>query len=79
MATAPDGTKVPVSLVYQKTLSKDGSAPLYLTAYGSYGIPSNVDVLVEPASACSIAASSTRWPTSAAAAISASPGTTRAG
>jgi oligopeptidase B len=42
MATAPDGTKVPVSLVYLKTLVKDGTAPIYLTAYGSYGISSNV-------------------------------------
>ena len=42
MATAPDGTKVPVSLVYRKTLVKDGTAPIYLTAYGSYGISSNV-------------------------------------
>jgi oligopeptidase B len=42
MATAPDGTKVPVSLVYLKTLVKNGSNPIYLTAYGSYGISSNV-------------------------------------
>ena len=42
MATAPDGTKVPVSLVYLKTLVKNGSNPIYLTAYGSYGLPNNV-------------------------------------
>ena len=42
MATAADGTKVPISLVYLKTLVRDGSHPIYLTAYGSYGIPSNV-------------------------------------
>ena len=42
MATAPDGTKVPVSLVYLKTLAKNGTNPIYLTAYGSYGLPSNV-------------------------------------
>ena len=37
-ATATDGTKVPVSLAYKKTLVKsDGSNPLYLYAYGSYG------------------------------------------
>jgi oligopeptidase B len=42
MATAPDGTKVPVSLVYRKDVAKDGKAPIYLTAYGSYGFPSNV-------------------------------------
>ncbi|MBX9579165.1 MAG: S9 family peptidase [Gemmataceae bacterium] len=36
-ATAPDGTKVPVSLVYKKGLKKDGTAPCLLYAYGSYG------------------------------------------
>ncbi|GGH25744.1 oligopeptidase B [Sphingobacterium alkalisoli] len=36
-ATAKDGTKVPISLVYKKGIKKDGSAPLYLYAYGSYG------------------------------------------
>jgi oligopeptidase B len=41
-ATASDGTKVPVSLVYKKELKLDGSRPLLLGAYGSYGIPSNV-------------------------------------
>jgi oligopeptidase B len=41
-ATAADGTKVPVSLVYKKDLKADGSRPLLLQAYGSYGIPSNV-------------------------------------
>jgi len=35
--TARDGVKVPVSLVYRKGLLKDGSAPCYLTGYGSYG------------------------------------------
>ncbi|MFI5076562.1 MAG: S9 family peptidase, partial [Vicinamibacteria bacterium] len=42
MATASDGTKVPVSLVYLKTLVRNGTNPIYLTAYGSYGLPSNV-------------------------------------
>jgi oligopeptidase B len=42
MATAADGTKVPISLVYLKTLVKDGRNPIYLTAYGSYGLSSNV-------------------------------------
>jgi oligopeptidase B len=36
-ATAKDGTKVPVALVYKKGLKKDGSAPGFLYAYGSYG------------------------------------------
>jgi oligopeptidase B len=41
-ATASDGAKVPVSLVYKKDLKLDGRRPLLLQAYGSYGIPSNV-------------------------------------
>ncbi|HYE14970.1 MAG TPA: S9 family peptidase [Pyrinomonadaceae bacterium] len=41
-ATAPDGTKVPVSLVYKKGFKRDGSHPAHLYAYGSYGYPSNV-------------------------------------
>lgn len=36
-ATASDGVKVPVSLVYHKGFVKDGSHPLYQYAYGSYG------------------------------------------
>ncbi|HEV7522282.1 MAG TPA: S9 family peptidase [Candidatus Angelobacter sp.] len=37
-AIAKDGVKVPVSLVYRKDLKKaDGSNPLYVYAYGSYG------------------------------------------
>lgn len=36
-ATARDGVKVPVSIVYKKDTKKDGSAPLLLYAYGSYG------------------------------------------
>ncbi|MDI6033794.1 S9 family peptidase [Flavobacterium sp. LB2P84] len=37
-ATATDGTKVPISLVYRKGLKKDGKNPLLLYAYGSYGV-----------------------------------------
>ncbi len=37
-ATATDGTKVPISLVYKKGLKKDGKAPLLLYGYGSYGL-----------------------------------------
>lgn len=37
MATARDGTRVPVSMVYRKDLVRDGSRPLLLYAYGSYG------------------------------------------
>ncbi len=36
-ATADDGTKVPISLVYKKGLLKDGNNPLVLYGYGSYG------------------------------------------
>jgi oligopeptidase B len=36
-ATASDGTKVPVSIVYRKGVKLDGSAPLLLYGYGSYG------------------------------------------
>ncbi|MBZ5505347.1 MAG: S9 family peptidase [Acidobacteriia bacterium] len=37
-ATATDGVKVPISLIYRKDLKKaDGSNPLYVYAYGSYG------------------------------------------
>ena len=38
-ATAADGTKIPISIVYHRGLKKDGSAPLMLYAYGSYGAP----------------------------------------
>lgn len=36
-ATAGDGTKVPMSIVYKKGIKKDGSNPTMLYAYGSYG------------------------------------------
>jgi oligopeptidase B len=36
-ATARDGARIPVSLVYRKGLRKDGSAALLQYAYGSYG------------------------------------------
>ena len=36
-ATASDGTKIPMSLVYRKGVKMDGSAPLLLYGYGSYG------------------------------------------
>jgi oligopeptidase B len=36
-ATARDGTKVPISLVYRKGLEKNGNNPLLLYGYGSYG------------------------------------------
>ena len=36
-ATAKDGTKIPISLVYKKGFEKIGNAPLLLYGYGSYG------------------------------------------
>lgn len=37
-ATSKDGTQIPISLVYKKSLFKqDGNNPLYLYGYGSYG------------------------------------------
>jgi oligopeptidase B len=39
MATAPDGTQVPLSIVYRRGLVNDGSHPAFLYAYGSYGYP----------------------------------------
>lgn len=37
-ATAGDGTKVPISLVYHKDTPLDGSSPLIQYGYGSYGL-----------------------------------------
>ena len=36
-AAAADGAQIPVSVVYKKGTPRDGSAPLFLYAYGSYG------------------------------------------
>ncbi|RKS97616.1 S9 family peptidase [Chryseobacterium defluvii] len=36
-ATAKDGTKIPISIVYKKGFKKDGNSPVLLYAYGSYG------------------------------------------
>ena len=36
-ASARDGTKIPISLVYKKGIKLDGSNPTLLYAYGSYG------------------------------------------
>ncbi len=40
-ATAADGVKVPISLVYKKGTPLDGSSPLLLYAYGAYGASSD--------------------------------------
>lgn len=36
-ATASDGKKVPVSIVYKKGFKRDGTSPLWLVGYGAYG------------------------------------------
>jgi oligopeptidase B len=36
-ATATDGTKIPLSMVYRKDVEKNGKNPLLLYGYGSYG------------------------------------------
>jgi len=36
-ATARDGTKIPVTIVYRKTVARDGTAPLLQIGYGAYG------------------------------------------
>jgi oligopeptidase B len=40
-ATAADGVKVPISLVYRKDVNPRGNNPLWLYAYGSYGSSTN--------------------------------------
>ena len=41
LATARDGTQVPITLVYRKGFAADGQAPLLLYGYGSYGLRSD--------------------------------------
>ena len=36
-ATAIDGAKIPISLVYRKDMKKDGENPMLIYGYGSYG------------------------------------------
>jgi oligopeptidase B len=38
MATSHDGAEVPVSILHRRDLRRDGSAPLLLYGYGSYGM-----------------------------------------
>jgi oligopeptidase B len=38
-ALARDGTRIPISLVYRKSLRREGPQPLLLYGYGSYGFP----------------------------------------
>jgi oligopeptidase B len=37
-ATAQDGVKIPISIVYKKGFKRDGNQPVLLYGYGSYGI-----------------------------------------
>ncbi len=37
-ATARDGARVPISIVYRRDFEKDGTRPLLLMGYGSYGL-----------------------------------------
>ncbi len=41
-ATASDGVKVPISVLHLKGVKLDGKGPIYLTGYGSYGIPYDI-------------------------------------
>jgi oligopeptidase B len=41
-ASASDGVKVPISMVHLKGLKLDGTGPLFLTAYGSYGVSNDI-------------------------------------
>ena len=37
-ATARDGTRIPISIVYREDFQTNGAHPMFLTGYGSYGI-----------------------------------------
>jgi oligopeptidase B len=38
-AHAPDGTRIPISLVYRRDALAQGPAPMFLSGYGAYGYP----------------------------------------
>ena len=42
-AQARDGTRIPVTLLYRHDFKRDGTAPLYQYAYGSYGLSMDPD------------------------------------
>jgi prolyl oligopeptidase len=46
MVTARDGVQIPLSIVYKTGVARDGSAPLYLQAYGAYGL--DIDPAFQP-------------------------------
>jgi len=41
--TAKDGTRIPISLVYYKSIKTDGGNPLLLEGYGMYGVSESLD------------------------------------
>jgi oligopeptidase B len=41
-ATAKDGTRVPISIVYRRALVRNGQRPMLLEGYGSYGYANDV-------------------------------------
>jgi oligopeptidase B len=41
-ASASDGVKIPISVVHLKGAKLDGTGPLYVYAYGSYGAPMDI-------------------------------------
>jgi oligopeptidase B len=47
-APTPDGMRVPITLLRRRAAPRDGSAPLFMTGYGSYG--ANVEADFQPAS-----------------------------
>ena len=49
-ATASDGAQVPITLLMHKDTKQDGSAPLYLYGYGSYGHAIGADFRTNPLS-----------------------------
>ena len=40
-ATAPDGAKVPVTILARRDTPLDGTAPVYMEGYGAYGVPTD--------------------------------------
>ena len=77
-ATARDGVKVPISIVYKKGFARDGKAPLFLYGYGSLRHSACRPRSPATGSACSTAAWPTPSRTSAAATRWARSGTTTA-
>lgn len=41
-ATASDGVKIPITVLHLKGAKRDGNGPMYLTGYGSYGVPYDI-------------------------------------